>query len=103
VKMTTLNMLMRRADAYIVHGNTLSMETWGGYATECTPWGGQIRMLGAGTALAILTKTVQSMTAQEPQIIHEAALEIDQSQPSPNADAPFTVFENKKGQFGFDF
>ncbi len=103
VKMTVLNMLMRRADAYIVHGNTLSMEAWGGYATEYTPWGGQIRVLGAGTALAILTKTVQSMTAQEPQIISEAMPNIEAGEPEPEANAPFTVIENRKGQFGFDF
>jgi hypothetical protein len=105
VKMTALNMLMRRADAYIVHGNTLSMECWGGYATECTPWGGQIRVLGAGTALAILTKTSQAMATQEPQIMAEptAAPNVEPGEPEPDANAPITITENKKGQFGFDF
>lgn len=36
VHMSALNMLMRNADSVSVHGNTLSMETFGGYVTRRT-------------------------------------------------------------------
>jgi type I restriction-modification system DNA methylase subunit len=43
VHMTALNMLVRNANSVIVHGNTLSMETFGGYRTHRTALGGVIR------------------------------------------------------------
>jgi hypothetical protein len=101
VKMTALNMLMRNADAYIVHGNTLSMETWGGYTTRGTFLGGSIQELGAGTANAILTNVSKAIAEKQATVVTKPP---EPPRPKPEPDAgTVTITENKKGQFGFDF
>ena len=99
VHMTALNMLVRNADAYVVHGNTLSLETFGGYATRRSVFGGEIRPLTAAQASTVLTAAAKAQAEQRtsPQI----------EPPAPGAATPegaakpFTV--DRKGQFGFDF
>ena len=99
--MTSLNMVMRNANATIVHGNTLSMECFGGYQTASTALRGAIRPLTAEQAKAIVTATARQT---QPAATGPTA-DAPAPQPSPPASAtpavPFTV--NKKGQMGFDF
>ena len=52
VHMSAMNMLMRNANAVIVHGNTLSLECFGGYVTRNTILGGVMRPLDAAQAHA---------------------------------------------------
>jgi hypothetical protein len=103
VHMTALNMLVRNADACIVHGNTLSMETFGGYVTRRSVFGGEIRSLTAAQASTVLTAAAKAQAEQEPapmprneQPTPDRANSVPESTPRP-----FTV--DRKGQFGFDF
>jgi type I restriction-modification system DNA methylase subunit len=45
VKMCALNMCFFNVNSFVYHCNTLSMECYGGYATQRTPLGGAIREL----------------------------------------------------------
>ncbi len=101
VHMTALNLLMRNANAYIVHGNTLSLECFGGYVTRSTALGGAIKPLDAATARAILVRTVDAITPQQsppPKQPHEP-ITVQAGDPQPVA----IFVESKKGQWGFDF
>ncbi len=107
VHMTALNMLVCNADAYIVHGNTLSLETFGGYVTRRSVFGGEIRPLTAAQASTVLTTAAQAQAEQQPapslgSPLPDPALPptVDVST-SPKKPAPFKT--DRKGQFGFDF
>lgn len=104
VHMTALNMLVRNADAYIVHGNTLSMEVWGGYVTRSTPFGGEIFPMNAARAHSILVSTAEAGPAavQPPRVSDPAPATspLPEQPPEPQAKV-FTA--DKKGQMGFDF
>jgi hypothetical protein len=63
--MATMNMLVRNTNSVIVHGNTLSMETFGDHRTHRTALGGVIRSLGAATARLMLTTTVATVAAKQ--------------------------------------
>jgi N-6 DNA Methylase len=101
VHMTAMNMLMRNANAVIVHGNTLSLECFGGYVTRSTILGGVIRPLDAIQAKSVLVKTVETIAAKQESGLHPHNL----TQPAPAAEvSPAPIFvTNKKGQMGFDF
>ncbi len=101
VHMTALNMLVRNANAFIVHGNTLSMECFGGYATRSTALGGVIRPLDAATAKAILTNTSRQIATHPLGPIAPAPTESASESPEPTDAPAFT--QDKKGQLGFDF
>ncbi len=101
VHMTALNLLMRNANAYIVHGNTLSLECFSGYVTRSTALGGVIKPLDPMTAKAILVRTVDAMTSQQAPTAEQphklVAVHTGETQPAP------IFVEGKKGQWGFDF
>lgn len=101
VNMTALNMLTRNANAYVIHGNTLSMECFGGYVTRSTPLGGIIRRLDAATALSVLTATSKAEADKQPAPVSspEPGQPVTSKEPAPAAP----VVQDKKGQFGFDF
>ncbi len=108
VHMTALNMLVRNADATIVHGNTLSLETFGGYQTRRTPLGGEIRTLTAEQASTFLTAAAKALNTQQrttAELGTSPASSSPASDPTPSPDTtgpqPFVV--DRKGQMGFDF
>ena len=45
VHMTALNCLVRNANTYVIHGNSLSLETWGGFYVRRSPFGGELHRL----------------------------------------------------------
>ncbi len=100
VHMTALNMLVRNADAYVVHGNTLSMETFGGYATRRSVFGGEIRPLTAAQASTVLTAAAKAQAEQQPGSKPKTGPAPDTASPDSPAK-PFKI--DRKGQFGFDF
>jgi hypothetical protein len=100
VHMTALNMLMRNANAVIVHGNTLSLECFGGYVTRSTIMGGVIRPLDAVAAKSVLVKTVEAMAAK--QAPGPVAPDTPPAASAEPQAAPIFV-TNKKGQLGFHF
>lgn len=101
VNMTALNMLTRNANAYVIHGNTLSMECFGGYVTRSTALGGVIRRLDAATALSVLTATSKAEADKQPAPANSP--EPGQPATSDESKPGLPVVQDKKGQFGFDF
>ncbi len=101
VNMTALNMLTRNANAYVIYGNTLSMECFGGYVTRSTALGGIMRRLDAATALSLLTATSKAEAIQWPAPV--SLTEPARRQPSDEPQASLPVVQDKKGQFGFEF
>lgn len=101
VHMTTLNMLARNANAVLIHGNTLSLECWGGYQIRRTPLGGEIRTLTAAEASTFLTAAAKTQAEQQ------SAPTVAPAAPRPDAASPETTAKpfmvDGKGQFGFDF
>lgn len=43
--MATLNCLVRNANTWLIHGNSLSLEAWRGYHVRRTPFGGELYRL----------------------------------------------------------
>lgn len=104
VHMTALNCLVRNADTWIIHGNSLSLETWGGYHVRRTAFGGELHRLpkedtdrlirlpfakpDAATALSSPAPAVQETTPETREAFEEAAQR-------------FTVNKRGQGDFGF--
>ena len=94
VHMTALNCLVRNANSYIIHGNSLAMTALGGFAVQRTWAGGELHRL----------------TPEQAQKLIQAPFIVAPSQPSPQPvvttatpdDLP-TFTANTKGQFGFGF
>ncbi len=98
-------MLVRNADAVIVHGNTLSLENFGGYQPRRSVFGGEIRTLSAEQASTFLTATVKT----QGELVRTASPEgtglntSDATEPAPEAEPPQPFMVDRKGQMGFDF
>lgn len=107
VHMTALNCLVRNATTYVIHGNSLSLETWGGYHVRRTPLGGEVHRLTreqtdrlirapfassaeSGTALSSppVAKTIQEPAQEAREVIDNVA-------------RSFTVNKRGQGEFGF--
>ena len=114
VHMATLNCLVRNANSWIIHGNSLSLEAWRGYHVRRTAFGGELHRLSQEDATRILqlpfTKRQEASTAlsspetapispapartiQEPsQAVREALDETART---------FTTDKRGQGDFGF--
>jgi hypothetical protein len=106
VRMTALNCLVRNANTYVIHGNSLSLETWGGYHVRRSRLGGELHRLTqddtdrlirlpfakpeAGTAL---TPAASAPVVQEPTPETKGAIE--------EVGKQFTT--NMRGQKDFGF
>lgn len=104
VRMCALNMLVRNANASIVHGNTLTIECAGGFRIRSSPFGASMLPLTADEALRQLTATRAAIAdgAEAAAPIHARTA----PRPAPrstHAPARPSVIVNKKGQFGFEF
>jgi len=104
VQMTALNCLVRNANTWIVHGNSLSLETWGGYHVRRTAFGGELHRLAkddadrlirlplakpdTGTALSSPAPAVQEASPEAREAFQEAAQR-------------FTTDKRGQGDFGF--
>jgi N-6 DNA Methylase len=101
VHMTALNCLVRNATTYVIHGNSLSLEAWGGYHVRRTPLGGELHRLSQAQAETILrapfarpersTTTTPAVTEPTPEA--KAALD--------DVAEQFTVDRKGQGEFGF--
>lgn len=104
VHMTALNCLVRNANTYVIHGNSLSLEAWGGYAVRRTPFGGDLFRLTpeqAKTLIEIPFKKADTTTALTPN-----APTISEPAPETLAALDHVVQSfptNKKGQIDFGF
>ena len=113
VHMTALNCLVRNANTWIIHGNSLSLKAWGGYHVRRSPFGGELFRLTPEDAARILRAPLAKQEAS-------TALSPAGSAPMPPAPAPtvqeaspeakaafdeaaqrFTVDKRGQGDFGF--
>lgn len=106
VHMTALNCLVRNATTYVIHGNSLSLETHGGYFVRRSPFGGELHRLtkdqtnhlirlpfsaapDAATALSPApAPSVQAPTPETTQALSDVT-------------ASFTSNTRGQGEFGF--
>lgn len=113
VHMTALNCLVRNANTYVIHGNSLSLDAWGGYAVRRSFMGGELHRLTQEQAQTILRapfakpETSTALSTPEPTPTPQPPAPTVQ-EPSQEARAAmddvanqFTV--NKKGQGDFGF
>lgn len=97
VHMTTINMLLRNVDAFIIHGNTLSLEVYGGYATRYTVMGGEVRKLSPELARSLLVRSVEAIAKKQETVIGTPE-KVQQVQ-----EAAQDFVANKRGQFDMGF
>jgi hypothetical protein len=102
--MATLNCLVRNATTFIVHGNSLSLEAWGGFHVRRSPFGGELHRLSREDAERLIrlpfakpdastALTPAAPVVQEP--VPEARAVVD------DVGRQFTTI--KKGQIDFGF
>ena len=113
VHMATLNCLVRNANSWIIHGNSLSLEAHGGYHVQRTWAGGELHRLSPEDATRIIRlpfakpEAATALSAPEPTPTSPTPTPTIQ-EPSQEAKAvlddvaqSFTV--NRKGQRDFGF
>lgn len=110
VHMATLHYLVRNANTWIIHGNSLALEAQGGYHVRRTPFGGELIRLTPEQATQILeapfgSKATTTTALASPEAFPPAPMVEDLS---PEAKAAiedvtrqFTTDRNGQGRFGF--
>jgi hypothetical protein len=106
--MTALNCLARNATTYVIHGNSLSLETHGGYHVRRSPVGGELYPLTREQTDSLIrmpfnaspetTTTALTPTPAAPivrELTHEAKAAPD------NLANRFPVNQRGQGDFGF--
>ncbi|MEZ5845091.1 MAG: N-6 DNA methylase [Hyphomicrobiaceae bacterium] len=111
VHMAALNCLVRNANTWIIHGNSLSLEAWRGYAVRRTVAGGELYRLTREEAARILklpfaahqenttalstTAPIASTPEHVPTASQEVGAELD------DVAERFTTDRRGQGDFGF--
>jgi hypothetical protein len=113
VHMTALNCLVRNANTWIVHGNSLSLEARCGYHVRRTPFGGEMHRLSQEDATHILQlpfRQYEDSTALSPVggAMQPLATAPTVQEASPEARVAFEEVSrqfttNKRGQGDFGF
>ena len=109
VHMTALNCLVRNANTYILHGNSLSLETYGGFYVRRSVFGGELFRLTREQTHELIRlpfkapAVEESTTALTPSptapVVHQASPEVQAT--IQEVSEAFLV--NKKGQVDFGF
>lgn len=107
VHMTTLNCLVRNATSYIIHGNSLSLETWGGFHVRRTGLGGELYRLTKEQTDDLIRMPLKAAAQSEAATALTPASPVVQ-EASPEATAvlndvakDFSVDKRGQGDFGF--
>ena len=114
VHMATLNCLVRNANSWIIHGNSLSLEAWRGYHVRRTAFGGELHRLSQEEATRILhlpfTRNQEASTALSPPESASAQPAPSQTIQEPSQavqealeEAARTLTIDKHGQSDFGF
>lgn len=106
VHMTALNCLVRNANSYVIHGNSLSLETYGGFHVRRSPFGGELYRLTKDDTDKLIRlpfssprATTALSPAQPVPTIHEPS-----PQTTSTLDAVAQSFPtNRRGQSDFGF
>lgn len=114
VQMATLNCLVRNANSWIIHGNSLSLDAWQGYHVRRTAFGGELHRLSQDEATRILqlpftTRQEASTALSSPespvvpltptQTIQEPAQAVQEA--LDETARTFTTNKRGQGDFGF--
>jgi hypothetical protein len=108
VHMTALNCLVRNATTYVIHGNSLSLETWGGLYVRRSPFGGELHRLAREQTDQLIwlpfarPETTTALTSPETAPVPAV------TDPAPEAAAVLeevaqSFKTNNKGQIDFGF
>lgn len=106
VHMTALNCLVRNATSYIIHGNSLTLVTHGGYHVRRSPFGGELHRLTQEQSNHLIRLPFTSPEATTALTTTEPAPVIQE--PSPEVQATLEEVAkafrtNKRGQRDFGF
>ncbi len=113
VHMTALNCLVRNANTWIIHGNSMSLEAWGGYHVRRTFMGGELHQLTRDQAQSVVrapfakpdTATALSAPEPSPYPPHPAPT-VQEAPPEAKAaldDIAKQFKTDKRGQGDFGF
>jgi hypothetical protein len=107
---------VRNANAYIVHGNTLTMECFGGYAIRGSAFGASMKPLSGEEALRLLTATRRALDNDQQAEASAHFPQLGRPKPTPSPGSASTqakpaeptatrppIIVNTKGQFEFGF
>jgi hypothetical protein len=90
-KMSVMNMLWRNASSYIVWGDTLKLEAYGGWATMHTPFGGTVREMNKDQAQIIFESGLRQVAEETQRMVPtQVAQEVKEAAKAR---------ENKRGQY----
>ena len=104
VHMATLNCLVRNANTWILHANSLSLEAWGGYHVRQTVFGGEVFRLSFEDATRLIRLPFEHLAATTALSPVAAVV----AQPAPETrtvldDVASRFTTDTKGQRGFGF
>lgn len=106
VHMTALNCLVRNANTYVIHGNSLSLETWGGFYVRRSLLGGELHRLTqeqTETLIRLPLATPEASTAlSAPQAlsVHEPTPEVVEN--LADVARAFTLDKRGRGSLASD-
>lgn len=113
VHMATLNCLVRNANSWIIHGNSLSLEAWQGYHVRRTVFGGELHRLStedAGHLLRLPFAQAEASTALSspqnaavPPALAQTIQEPSQAVREMLDETSRTFTVDKRGQRDFGF
>lgn len=106
VNMTALNCLVRNATTYVIHGNSLSLEAWGGLHVRRSPYGGELHRLTREQAAELIRLPLKAGAETGTALSTPSAPSVQQPAPEATqtlADVGATFTTNKKGQRDFGF
>lgn len=110
VHMTTLNCLVRNANTWIIHGNSLTLQAQSGYHVRRTPFGGELFRLSAEQAAQVLQAPLRgradASTALAPPETPASISIVPDASPEARAAfedlaRQFTTDKHGQGDFGF--
>ena len=107
VHMTALNCLVRNANTTVIHGNSLSLEAWGGFHVRRTPFGGELHRLTKEQAARLIQlpfaaqpeTTTSALTPAPAPTVQEMAPEAKAA--LDDVAKSFAMDKRGQGEFGF--
>ncbi len=107
VHMTALNCLVRNATTYVIHGNSLSLETQGGYYIRRTPIGGELYRLTKDQTDDLIrlpfkatdTSTSTALTVPPAPVVQQPSMETETL--LEEVARTFATDKRGQGEFGF--
>jgi type I restriction-modification system DNA methylase subunit len=106
VHMTALNCLVRNATTYVIHGNSLSLETHGGFYVRRSPFGGELHRLAKDDTDRLIRLPLKASPDAATALSALPAPSVQEATPETTqafAQVANTFTTNKRGQGDFGF